>query len=464
MTSRAVALRHTVDRYAPVLLAVVVAAAVWGSATGALGARSPLPRALVLAVAVLAGWAAATVRARCWPLFVAAAAAWLLLAAWPAAVVASGQAGLRLRDRRRLLAFLAGAALVSAVGVLIGVAVGGERRLTTATPANATAMFALTVLFPLVVGLWIRARRDTLSVLRDRAERLEREQEARAERVRAEERARIAREMHDVVAHRVSLMVVHAGALEVTAADPATVEAATLIRSTGRQALTDLREVLGVLRQPGPAGRPATVADGLAGVDDLVRESRAAGLRVDRRDEGTPRPVPATVGRTVYRVVQEALTNVRKHAPDTDTTVRLRHLSGGVEVSVRNTPSGGVPGADAGAPPEGAEPGPGARGRVADRAAVRGAAGGSADDAGLSGARGRVVDRAAVRGAAGRPAGGAAVRGSGGGSAGGVGLPGAGLGLIGLRERVELLGGRLEAGPCDGGFLVRALIPVEEAT
>ncbi|MGW4498707.1 sensor histidine kinase [Micromonospora sp. NPDC004336] len=460
MTSRAAALRHTVDRYAPVLLAVVVAATVWGSATGALGVRSPLPRALVLAVAVLAGWAAATVRVRCWPVFVAAAGAWLLLAAWPAAVVASGQAGLRLRDRRRLTAFLAGATLVSAVGVLIGVAVGGERRLTTATPANATAMFALTVLFPLVVGLWIRARRDTLSVLRDRAERLEREQEARAERVRAEERARIAREMHDVVAHRVSLMVVHAGALEVTATDPATAETATLIRSTGRQALADLREVLGVLRQPGFAGQPTTVADGLAGVDDLVRESRAAGLRIDRRDEGTPRAVPATVGRTVYRVVQEALTNVRKHAPDADTTVRLRHLSGGLEVVVRNGPPGGVPGADAGAPPESAEPGPGAGGRVADRAAVRDATGG----AGLPDAGDRVADRAAVRGVVSRPADGAAARGAGGGSTDGVGLPGAGLGLIGLRERVELLGGRLEAGSRDGGFLIRALIPVEEAT
>ncbi|PWU47609.1 hypothetical protein DLJ47_30180 [Micromonospora sp. S4605] len=255
-------------------------------------------------------------------------------------------------------------------------------------------MAAWLVIFPLVVGLWIGARRDTLAALRDRAARLEREQEARAERARAEERARIAREMHDVVAHRVSLMVVHAGALEVTAADPATVEAAALIRSTGRQALTDLREVLGVLRQasggvapaPAGAGLPGTAPlPGLGAVDELVRESRAAGLRVERQDEGTPAAVPATVGRTVYRVVQEALTNVRKHAADAEVTVRLQHLTGGIEVSIRNGPS-----------------------------------------------------------------------------TAGAGLPGAGLGLVGLRERVELLGGRLEAGPRDGGFLVRALIPVEE--
>ncbi|MEV4540331.1 sensor histidine kinase [Micromonospora echinaurantiaca] len=398
MTSSLAGCRRTVERYRPLGLAVLVGGGVWYSAAGALGVRSPLPGVLVLVVAVAAGWAAATVHRRRWPLFVAAAAAWLLLAAWPAPVAASWQAGLRLRGRRRLGGFLAGAALVLALGVLIGRAVGGERGLTTATPGNAIAMAAWLVVFPLVVGLWIGARRDTLAALRDRAARLEREQEARAERARAEERARIAREMHDVVAHRVSLMVVHAGALEVTAADPATVEAAALIRSTGRQALTDLREVLGVLRQAGggaesaPAG-PAAAAGlpdtaplpGLGAVDELVRESRAAGLRVQRQDEGTPAAVPATVGRTVYRVVQEALTNVRKHAADAEVTVRLHHLAGGIEVSVRNGPS-----------------------------------------------------------------------------TAGAGLPGAGLGLVGLRERVELLGGRLEAGPRDGGFLVRALIPVEE--
>ncbi|MFI5489325.1 sensor histidine kinase [Micromonospora echinaurantiaca] len=394
MTSSRAGLRRTVERYRPLGLAVLVGGGVWYSATGALGVRSPLPGVLILAVAVAAGWAAAIVHRRRWPLFAAAAAAWLLLAAWPAPVAASWQAGLRLRGRRLLGGFLAGAALVLTLGVLIGRAVGGDRGLTTATPGNAVAMAAWLVIFPLVVGLWIGARRDTLAALRDRAARLEREQEARAERARAEERARIAREMHDVVAHRVSLMVVHAGALEVTAADPATVEAAALIRSTGRQALTDLREVLGVLRQasggvapaPAGAGLPGTAPlPGLGAVDELVRESRAAGLRVERQDEGTPAAVPATVGRTVYRVVQEALTNVRKHAADAEVTVRLQHLTGGIEVSIRNGPS-----------------------------------------------------------------------------TAGAGLPGAGLGLVGLRERVELLGGRLEAGPRDGGFLVRALIPVEE--
>ncbi|MET8319367.1 histidine kinase [Micromonospora sp. NPDC005189] len=382
MASSAVAFRRVVQRYAPLLLAVVVAAAVWASATGDTGVRSPLPRVVVLFLAVASGWAAGTIRTRRWPLFLVAAVSWLVLAAAAGGVVASYQAGLRLRGRR-LAGYLAGAALVLAGGVLVGLAVGGVRRITTATTGNVLMLAVCLVVLPLVFGLWVRARRDTLAALRDRAERLEREQEAHADRVRAEERTRIAREMHDVVAHRVSLMVVHAGALEVTAADPTTVEAAVLIRTTGRQALTDLREVLGVLRQAGPAVMPER---GLDALDELIGESRTAGLRVCRQDEGVPSALPATVGRTAYRVVREALTNVRKHAAGAETTVCLRYLPDGLEVVVRNGPSEGGPA-----------------------------------------------------------------------------LPGAGQGLLGLRERVELLGGRLEAKPVDGGFLVRALIPLAGA-
>ncbi|MFG1867731.1 sensor histidine kinase [Micromonospora arborensis] len=379
MASSAVALRRVVRRYGPLLLALTVAVAVWASATGDIGVRSPLPGAIPLVLALLSGWAAGMLRTRRWPLFLAAAVGWLVLAAAAAGVVASYQAGLRLRGRR-LAGFLAGAAVVLAGGVLIGLEVGGVRRMTTAASGNVLMLAVCLVGLPLVFGLWVRARRDTLAALRDRAERLEREQEARADRVRAEERTRIAREMHDVVAHRVSLMVVQAGALEVTALDPATVEAAALIRTTGRQALTDLREVLGVLRQAGPTVVPER---GLDALDELIGESRTAGLRVSRRDEGVAAALPATVGRTAYRVVREALTNVRKHAGDAETVVCLRYLPDGLEVLVRNGPSEG-----------------------------------------------------------------------------GTTLPGAGQGLLGLRERVELLGGRLEARPVDGGFLVRALIPL----
>ncbi|MEO3774505.1 histidine kinase [Micromonospora sp. B9E7] len=379
MVSSSTAPRRVVQRYGLLLLAVAVAAAVWASATGDIGVRSPLPGAAVLLLAVFSGWAASTIRTRRWPLFLAAAFGWLVLAAAAAGVIASYQAGLRLRGRW-LATYLAGAAAVLAGGVLVGLQVGGVRRMTTASTGNVLLLAACLVGLPLVFGLWVRARRDTLAALRDRAERLEREQEARADRVRAEERTRIAREMHDVVAHRVSLMVVHAGALEVTAADPATVEAAALIRTTGRQALTDLREVLGVLRQAEAAVVPER---GLDALDELIGESRTAGLRVSRQDEGVPTALPTTLGRTAYRVVREALTNVRKHAADAETVVGLRYLPDGLEVVVRNGPS-----------------------------------------------------------------------------VGGPELPGAGQGLLGLRERVELLGGRLEATPLDGGFLVRALIPL----
>lgn len=382
VASSSTAPRRFVQRYGVLLLAVVVAAAVWASASGDIGVRSPLPGAAVLALAVFSGWAASTIRTRRWPVFLAAALGWLVLAAAAAGVVASYQAGLRLRGRQ-LATYLVGAAVVLAGGVVVGLQVGGVRRITTASTGNVLLLAACLVGLPLVFGLWVRARRDTLAALRDRAERLEREREAHADRVRAEERTRIAREMHDVVAHRVSLMVVHAGALEVTAADPATVEAAALIRTTGRQALTDLREVLGVLRQAEAAVVPER---GLDALDELIGESRTAGLRVSRQDDGEPTALPATLGRTAYRVVREALTNVRKHAADAETVVRLRYLPDGLEVLVRNGPSES-----------------------------------------------------------------------------GSALPGAGQGLLGLRERVELLGGRLEATPVDGGFLVRALIPLEGA-
>ncbi|WP_422737694.1 sensor histidine kinase [Micromonospora sp. WMMD729] len=382
MASTTVTARRALQRYASLLLAVTVAGAVYASASGDIGVRSPLPGVVTVVLAVASGWATGAVRTRRWPLFLVAAVGWLVLAAAAAGVVASYQAGARLRGRP-LAGYLAGAAAVLAGGVLVGQQVGGVRQITTATTGNVLLLAVCLVGFPLLFGLWIRARRDTLAALRDRTERLEREREAHADRVRAEERTRIAREMHDVVAHRVSLMVVHAGALEVTTTDPATTEAAALIRTTGRQALTDLREVLGVLRQ----GEAAVVPErGLDALDELIGESRTAGLRVSRQDVGVPTALPATLGRTAYRVVREALTNVRKHAADAETIVRLRYLPDGLEVVVRNGPS--VAG------PE---------------------------------------------------------------------LPGSGQGLLGLRERVELLGGRLEATPIDGGFLVRALIPLAGA-
>jgi signal transduction histidine kinase len=240
------------------------------------------------------------------------------------------------------------------------------------------------VVLPLAVGLLVRATREAAA---ERAKRLEREQVMRAEQVRTQERARIAREMHDVVAHRVSLMVLHAGALEMRASDEETERAAALIGGIGREALANLRDVLGVLRTPesppekdGALRPPPTLGD----LDRLLDQSRALGIAVTRHDEGEARPVVPAVERTAYRVVQEALTNVHKHAGDAVTDVRIRYGPEELEVEVRNQAPGSPPGE----------------------------------------------------------------------------LPGAGWGLVGLRERVELLGGTLRTSAQDGGgFLVSARIP-----
>lgn len=246
---------------------------------------------------------------------------------------------------------------------------------------------------PFVIGTWVAvgayigARRDLMVSLRDRAERAESERELRAEQARLGERARIAQEMHDVLAHKVSLIALHAGGLEVNpAVGPEKVEAsAGLIRETARQAMEDLREVLGVLRadlsQDGTDLAPVPRAADLA---RLVEASRAAGVQVTS-SLTLPDDVPDLVGRTVYRVVQEALTNVHKHARGVSTEVLVNGAPGtGVNVRVTN---------------------------------VRPVAADSL-------------------------------------------LPGSGAGLVGLRERVTLSGGRLDAGPTpDGGWRVEAWLP-----
>ncbi|MFC4908040.1 sensor histidine kinase [Actinomadura gamaensis] len=190
--------------------------------------------------------------------------------------------------------------------------------------------------FPVILGMYMGARKQLLASLQERAARLEREQHLLAERARAEERTRIAREMHDVVANRVSVMVVHAGALKAVAArDPdRAVQTATVIGDMGRQALEELRQVIGVLRQG--EDELATRAPTLDDVRDLVGQSGAAGLVVDLVVLGEERPMPSAISRTVYRIVQEALTNVHKHAGGASTRVDVRLPPDAVEVSVVN--------------------------------------------------------------------------------------------------------------------------------
>ncbi|MFE4408940.1 sensor histidine kinase [Streptomyces sp. NPDC056821] len=349
---------------------------------------------------------------------------------------------------RRVIAALAGMSLVGTM-IVTFVRVRQDMARGDLTLGNWFVPFAAVTTSlgltapPLLLGLYVGARRRLMESLRERADSLERElqllaerAEERAEWARNEERTRIAREMHDVVAHRVSLMVVHAAALQAVARkDPEkAVKNAALVGDMGRQALTELREMLGVLRstegsaqaQAQPPPRPQTQAQTelseqgapgapdavplaavgaaaaaaasraaggalegpcLSELDELVGQSAAAGMAVDLSVQGAVRPYAAEVEQTAYRVVQEALTNVHKHAAGAKTYVRLAHRSAEIAMQVENEP-----------PPE--------------------------------------------------PASASA------------GLPSGGNGLLGMRERVVALGGVFVSGPTDaGGFRVSAVIP-----
>ncbi|MFG2000203.1 sensor histidine kinase [Spirillospora sp. NPDC048911] len=208
--------------------------------------------------------------------------------------------------------------------------------------ARATFGVAFTAL-PVVLGLYMGARKQLIATLQERTRRLEREVHLLADKAKAEERTRIAREMHDVVANRVSVMVVHAGALKAVAKrDPErAAETAAVIGDMGRQALDELRQVIGVLRQ-GEQALPQS-SPTLDDLRALVGQSTSAGLRADLRVHGEERAIPPAVGRTVYRLIQEGLTNVHKHAGDADTRIGLLMLPEAVEVEIENAAAESVP-------------------------------------------------------------------------------------------------------------------------
>ncbi|GHF62256.1 signal transduction histidine kinase [Amycolatopsis bartoniae] len=195
---------------------------------------------------------------------------------------------------------------------------------------------------PALATLYFDARRQLLRSLRERAERAERERHLLAEQARAEERRRLAAEMHDVVTHRLSLIVLQAGALRLTSGEQSVRAAAEDIRESGAHALRELRDLVGVLRSDGQVtrqDRPVSVPD----VATLVAESESVGVPVELITEGDPAGIAPTVARTVFRVVQEALTNVRKHAPGARAKVELRYTATGVEVRVTNTAATAAP-------------------------------------------------------------------------------------------------------------------------
>ena len=193
-------------------------------------------------------------------------------------------------------------------------------------------------------GLFARARRQLVLSLRERAARLEAEQRLHVEQAREAERRRIAREMHDVLAHRVSLLSLHAGALEFRPDAPPEeiAEAAGVVRASAHSVMEELREVIGVLRD-GDEGteRPQPT---LADIPELVEESRAAGMRITERIALGATAPPAAVGRTAYRIVQEGLTNARKHAPGATVSVTVAaRAEGGLAVEVVSRRAVGVP-------------------------------------------------------------------------------------------------------------------------
>ena len=261
-------------------------------------------------IAVLGAVAAVVARRWRWPLFTMALVGWLFFTAVPIVVVSAYYAAVWL-TRRQTLLFLGVAVPLVAVPPIIGHAGYDSVEIGVAVAVLGTGLM---IGLPYAIGLWVNVRRQVVAGLQAEAKRLAREQAAAADQARAQERTRIAREMHDVLAHRVALMVLHAGALEVNAVDERSATEAALIRTTGR----------------------------------------------------------------------EALTNVAKHTGGAQTAVLLRYLPSTVEVVVENGP-----------PVPGVEP-----------------------------------------------------------------MPGSGLGMVGLRERVALLDGRLEAGPrLDGGYRVLVALP-----
>lgn len=244
---------------------------------------------------------------------------------------------------------------------------------------------AVVLLAPWLVGKAMRGRVAHMNVLQLRAEKAERERERRGEEAARDERARIARELHDVIAHSVSVMVVQAGAAEevLRQAPERALEPIRAVQDTGRAALAEMARLLGMLRRDGEelglAPQP-----GIDDLEALAEQTRQAGLPVELRFVGDPRPLPLGVDLSAYRIIQEALTNTRKHAGQARAAVTVSYQTNALELEVTDD--------------------------------------GTADN-------GR----------------------------------GGGYGLVGMRERVSLFGGDLEAGPrTSGGFRIHARLPVQD--
>jgi signal transduction histidine kinase len=204
-------------------------------------------------------------------------------------------------------------------------------------------------------GLYIRARADYVSGLHERAERLERERKLLAREAVVDERVRIARELHDVVAHNVSLMVVQSQALGATGADEQQQAALRRVADLGREALSEMHRMLGVLRVEGGSLDEREPQPGVRDLETLIARTRAAGLKTDLTVTGAPRELSPGVELSVYRIVQEALTNVVRHAHAEHAAVTLTYGPSALDVRILDDGAGIA----ANAPTNGSTPGHG---------------------------------------------------------------------------------------------------------
>lgn len=256
---------------------------------------------------------------------------------------------------------LAVGAAAHAVGGLMLASLGGDTEGvatfwgTAGRDANAVVVATLgSYGVPAIAGAVVRGRGLRTAELLARAERLETERELRDRAAAADERSRIARELHDIAAHDLSAIVVQAGAADrLVDADPVRAKQVLQdIRGQGRETLAALRQLVGVLRDAGePGDRHAGARrqqPGLGRLDDLIAVARATGMRVDVAIDGVREPLTAQADLAAFRVVQEALTNARRHAPGSPVSLRVSHERG-VAVEVSNEcPDPAPPGAAAG--------------------------------------------------------------------------------------------------------------------
>ena len=212
-------------------------------------------------------------------------------------------------------------------------------------PWNSLALGTSALAATVLLGVTVGTRRAYLGELEERARRLERERDQQAQLAAATERARIAREMHDIVAHNLAVMIALAdgAAYTATVAPDRAADAMQQVSGTGRQALAEMRRLLGLLHDGEPPQGPSelTPQPGLDDLDELVDQVRAAGVRVELTREGTAGAWGPGAGLAVYRIVQEALTNTLKHAgPQASAQVRLRYTTAEVDLEVTDDGGG----------------------------------------------------------------------------------------------------------------------------